>query len=220
MKITSLVFLLLAVVLSSPYLQLRVVEARRARAARHLGSERGTQVVTLIHRHEVVALLGLPLYRYVTVPLPTEVADRLRRIDGDRPVDLVAHLPGGLAWDTAPLRAAIAARSGAVTLIVPACALSGGLELAKEVSSIVMGDNAVVGDSEAAALDAAALQEDGLKASSQMPRGVWSLLDRFAQPPRRRPSTLFLPLSADGRRAAPARQGDDGSRPFSAHKLT
>jgi Serine dehydrogenase proteinase len=51
--------------MNSPMIQRQVTNYRRLRAIRRLEEKRHSRVITLIHRQEAVALLGLPITRYI-----------------------------------------------------------------------------------------------------------------------------------------------------------
>jgi hypothetical protein len=219
MRVITFFYFLVAVTFVLAYVRLQALDLRRARAARRLGAARGTVVVTLVHRVETVTFLGLPLYRYVTVPLAGEVVAALARVDEGRPVDLVVHLPGGVALDVDLIATALRQRPGPVTMIVPACGLSGVGALAEAADALVLGPDAVLdsGDdagghratparptdgrahaadtASAAKTSAAKRRED----ATAMPAEAWELLALYDQPPHRRGSPLFLPLSRRGR---------------------
>jgi len=65
----DLVNLLWLFILASlqPALQRRFLELSRQRALSRLASERGSTVVTLIHRQETMSFLGFPLVRYINI---------------------------------------------------------------------------------------------------------------------------------------------------------
>lgn len=219
MPVMTLFYLLVAGTFVLAYARLKVLDARRARAARRLGAARDTTVVPLVHRLETVTLLGLPLYRYVTVPLADEVVAALGRIPAERPVDLLVHLPGGLAVDVAIIAEAARERTGPVTLIVPVCALSGSGAIAAAADVVVAGPGAVLDSADTVAGAGSASMPSAGSGSmtgagpavspaaqgATVPEGAWELLALYDQPPRRRRSPLFLPLSRRGR--GPATRG-------------
>ena len=51
----------------SPMIQRGVTNSRRLRAIRRLEVRRRSRVITLIHRQESIALLGLPLTRFIDI---------------------------------------------------------------------------------------------------------------------------------------------------------
>ena len=66
-SLSSIVFLLLFLTFLVPPIQQRLLAARRYRAIRRLEQLRGSRVITLIHRQESVALLGIPIRRFIDV---------------------------------------------------------------------------------------------------------------------------------------------------------
>ena len=57
-----LIFLILLML--SPILRYRMLEAARVRLLKVIETKRGTRVIVMIHRQETLALLGFPLARY------------------------------------------------------------------------------------------------------------------------------------------------------------
>jgi len=50
-----------------PRFQQGLIHRARSAALSSLGKKRGTNVVTLIHRHETLSLFGLPIMRYIDI---------------------------------------------------------------------------------------------------------------------------------------------------------
>jgi hypothetical protein len=57
-----LIFLILLML--SPILRYRMLEAARVRLLKVIETKRGTRVIVMIHRQEILALLVFPLARY------------------------------------------------------------------------------------------------------------------------------------------------------------
>ena len=150
----------------SPLLQLLGVAARRARLRRRIARARGSSIIGVVHHMETLAVFGVPLVHWVSMPLTRETAravaqapaasrrHRRRRARRHR-TGRRGGLPGTLQ------------RTGKVTLIVPQYALSGALLLALAADEILMDEEAALG-----ALD---LRIDGRAAAGVM-------LDRTRSP--------------------------------------
>ena len=138
-----LVFIILA--LLSPIIQRLNTSYRRLRAIRRLEQQRNSRVITLIHRQESVALLGLPISRYIDIDDSEALLRAFRLTPDNLPIDLIIHTPGGLVLAAEQIAQALVRRQGKVTVFVPHYALSGGSLIAMGADEIVMDENAVLG---------------------------------------------------------------------------
>jgi ClpP class serine protease len=128
-----------------PMLQARWLELARLRALRRLERQRGTRVVTLIHRQESRTLLGIPVARYIDIDDSEQILRAIRLTPPEMPIDLVLHTPGGLVLATQQIAAALKSHPGRVTVLIPHYAMSGGTLLALAADEILMDPNAVLG---------------------------------------------------------------------------
>src|SRR3712207_5347129 len=119
--------------------------SQRVRAIRRLEQQRGSRVVTLIHRQESISLLGLPVSRYIDVDDSEAILRAVRLTPDELPMDLVVHTPGGLDLAAEQIAEALVRRKGKVTVFVPHYAMSGGSLIAMAADEIVMDANAVLG---------------------------------------------------------------------------
>ena len=69
---------------------------RRLRAIQRLEKQRSSRVITLIHRQESIALLGLPLSRFIDIDDSEALLRAIRLTPDNLPIDLVIHTPGRL----------------------------------------------------------------------------------------------------------------------------
>src|SRR5207245_644769 len=106
---------------------------------------RGTQVIPLNHRQEVMSLVGFPLIRYIDIQDSEELVRALRLTAEDVPIDIILHTPGALALAPEQIAHAICRRRAKVTVYVPHYAMSGGTLIALAADEIVMDPNAVLG---------------------------------------------------------------------------
>jgi ClpP class serine protease len=144
-SLSEIIFLLFFLLLLVPPLQQRVLNTRRYRAIRQLERERGSRVVTLIHRQESVSLLGIPITRFIDVEDSEQVLRAIRFTPDTVPIDLVVHSPGGLVLAAEQIARALHRHPAKVTVIVPHYAMSGGTMLALAADEILMDENAVLG---------------------------------------------------------------------------
>jgi ClpP class serine protease len=128
-----------------PAIQKRMLQAARLKLMREIESERGSRVITLIHRQETMALLGFPLFRYIDIDDSEEVLRAVKLTDDEVPIDLILHTPGGLVLASEQIAHALCRHPAKVTIFVPHYAMSGGTLLALAADEIVMDENAVLG---------------------------------------------------------------------------
>jgi len=135
-------FLLLFLV---PMVQRNALQMARKRLLVRLGKSRGSQVITLIHRQEVISFLGVPLARYIDIDDSEEVLRAIRNAPKDVPIDLVLHTPGGLALAATQIALALKRHPAKTTVIIPHYAMSGGTLIALAADEIIMDQNAALG---------------------------------------------------------------------------
>ena len=128
-----------------PLLQQRLLALQRAQAIRSLERRNGSRVITLIHRREGFAFLGIPFGGYIDIDDSEAVIRAIEMTDDTVPIELVLHTPGGLVLAAEQIAAALAAHPGRVTVHVPHYAMSGGTLIALAADAIVMSPSAVLG---------------------------------------------------------------------------
>jgi ClpP class serine protease len=143
--VNSLFWLFLIFSFLTPYLQQRSLAAARARRIHQLERQRKSRVITLIHRQEAVAILGIRVSRFIDIDDSEEVLRAIRLTDDSIPIDLILHTPGGLVLAAEQIANALARHPAKVTVFVPHYAMSGGTLVALAADEIVMDPNAVLG---------------------------------------------------------------------------
>ena len=143
--ISQLFWLIIMFSFVMPLVQQRMLAAARLRMLNRLEKKRGSRVISLIHRQEQVALLGLPLFRYIDIEDSEQLLRAIRLTPADMPIDLILHTPGGLVLASEQIALALAAHEAPVTVFVPHYAMSGGTLLALAATQIVMDPHAVLG---------------------------------------------------------------------------
>jgi len=128
-----------------PMLRQRSIEAARLRLIRQIEQKRGSRLITLIHRQELLSLLGIPLTRFINIEDSEHVLRAIRLTPDDLPIDLVLHTPGGLVLASEQIARAIQRHPAKVTVFVPHYAMSGGTMISLAADEIVMDENAVLG---------------------------------------------------------------------------
>lgn len=71
------------------------VVSERRRIIEAIEQERGTKVITLIHRKEPWLRQGEP--GYITIEDTEHILRQIRATPKDKPIDVILHTPGGLA---------------------------------------------------------------------------------------------------------------------------
>lgn len=136
------VFVLLAL---QPVVRQRILEASRGRLLKRLEQQRGSRVISLVHRQETMSFLGIPVFRYIDVDDSEQVLRAIHLTDDEVPIDLILHTPGGLALASTQIARALSRHKGKVTVFVPHYAMSGGTLIALAADEIVMSEHAVLG---------------------------------------------------------------------------
>ncbi|MFH0846511.1 MAG: hypothetical protein V1894_00425 [Chloroflexota bacterium] len=144
-SIFNLVWLLFLLTLFIPYLQKRLLLARRLSAIRSLEKKRGSRLITMIHRQETLSFLGIPISRYIDIEDSEQVLRAIRMTPADMPIDMVLHTPGGLVLAAEQIACALKRHKGKVTVMVPHYAMSGGTLVALAADEIMIDPDAVLG---------------------------------------------------------------------------
>jgi len=92
-----ILFLLIASTLQ-PLLQARYEAMRRARQIATIERERGSRVITMIHRQETRWFFGLPVSRMIDLEDAQQIIPAIMETPQDTPIDLILHTPGGRSW--------------------------------------------------------------------------------------------------------------------------
>jgi len=141
----NLWFLLFILLFLVPMIQRNIMQMERRRVLTKLGKRRKTQVITLIHRQEVISFLGIPLARYIDIDDSEQVLRAIRGAQKDVPIDIILHTPGGLALAATQIAMALKAHPSKKTVLVPHYAMSGGTLIAFAADQIIMDQHAALG---------------------------------------------------------------------------
>ncbi|MCR4399413.1 MAG: hypothetical protein NUV35_00800 [Syntrophomonadaceae bacterium] len=128
-----------------PLLKHQALALQRLKMIRSIEQRRSSRVITLIHRQELLNLLGLPLTRFINIEDSEQVLRAIRMTPDDMPIDVILHTPGGLVLAAGQIAMALKRHPARVTVFVPHYAMSGGTMIALAADEIVMDANAVVG---------------------------------------------------------------------------
>ncbi len=141
----NLLWIFLILISLQPVVRQRMLAMSRLRALARLEKERGSRVITLIHRQETMSFLGFPLSRYIDIEDSEAVLRAIKMTDDDVPIDLIVHTPGGLVLAVEQIALTLKRHPAKVTVFVPHYAMSGGTFIALAADEIVMDENAVLG---------------------------------------------------------------------------
>src|SRR5215204_3834973 len=119
MDLINILWLFIILASLQPAIQRRLLELSRQRALARLASERGSTVVTLIHRQETMSFLGFPIMRYINIDDAEGVLGAIRTTRPGTPIDIILHTPGGLVLAASQIASALAEHDGPVSAIIP-----------------------------------------------------------------------------------------------------
>jgi ClpP class serine protease len=120
-------------------------DRNRRNLLRRLEQERGSRVITLIHRQEGSGIFGLAFGRYIDIDDSEQLLRAIRLTPDEMPIDLLLHTPGGLVLASDQIAYALKRHAGRITVIVPHYAMSGGTLVALAADEILMDPDAVLG---------------------------------------------------------------------------
>jgi len=120
-------FLLLFYLLIGPQLRYKQLMSARRSLMKKMGTERKSNVISMIHRQESIGLFGIPFYRFINMEDSEHVLRAIRMTPDDKPIDLILHTLGGLVLAASQIVQAIKDHPAKTTVIVPHYAMSGEL---------------------------------------------------------------------------------------------
>lgn len=126
-----------------PAIRQALVTIRRRILIKRIERQRGSKVITLIHRQQA-GFLGALMARYIDLDDSEQIMQRVREAEG-KPIDLIIHTPGGLVIAASQIARVLRAHTPGVTAIVPQYAMSGGTFLCLASDQILMDENAMLG---------------------------------------------------------------------------
>ena len=128
-----------------PILQARILAARRQQVIRRIERERGSRVITMIHRQETRNILGFASTGSITLEDAQLIIPAIEETPHGTPIDLIVHTPGGMVLAAMQIARALKSHPSRVTVHVPVYAMSGGTLMALAADEIVMGNFSVLG---------------------------------------------------------------------------
>lgn len=160
MDVFGILFILFLLVTTvQPALQARTQQTRRARQIALIEKERGSRVITMIHRQETQRLFSIPVSRMIDLEDAQQIIPAIQSTPPGTPIDLILHTPGGMVMAALQIARALKAHASHVTVHVPVYAMSGGTLLALAADEIVMDAFSVLGpiDPQIAGIPAASI---------------------------------------------------------------
>jgi ClpP class serine protease len=145
MDLINILWIFIILASLQPAIQRRLLELSRQRSLSRLASERGSTVITLIHRQETMSFLGFPIVRYINIDDAEGVLNAVRATPAATPIDIVLHTPGGLVLAASQIASALEEHDGPVRAIVPHYAMSGGTLIALAADEINVDPHAALG---------------------------------------------------------------------------
>lgn len=145
MSIGVLFLIIFILMILVPILKNINLNYKRSRLIKTLEKEQNSRVITLIHRQEILSIIGIPFTRYINIEDSEEILRAIRSTDNERPIDLILHTPGGLVLAAEQIAMAIDRHSAKVRVLVPHYAMSGGTLIALAADEIIIDENAVLG---------------------------------------------------------------------------
>jgi ClpP class serine protease len=141
----SLLWIFLILLVLQPAIARWLVAGARRRALQRLSRQRDATVITVIHRQETIALLGVPLMRHIDIDDAESVLQAIRETPPGRAIEIILHTPGGLVLAARQIATALADHDGPVTAVVPHYAMSGGTMIALAADEILVDAHAALG---------------------------------------------------------------------------
>lgn len=145
MDFSSYFWLLFVAFTLWPMLKQQTLERGRLNLIRTIEQQRGSRLITMIHRQEAISFLGVPISRYINIEDSEHVLRAIRMTPDEMPIDILLHTPGGLVLASEQIAHALMRHPAKVTVFVPHYAMSGGTMVALAADEIVMDCNAVLG---------------------------------------------------------------------------
>ena len=143
--VTTIIWIFFIFSFLMPFLRQKQIEAERVTTIRAIEKERGSRLITLIHRQEALSFMGIPLRRYITLEDSERLLRAIRFTPDDMPIDLILHTPGGLVLASEQIARALKRHPGKVTVMVPHYAMSGGTLICLAADEILLDENAMLG---------------------------------------------------------------------------
>lgn len=141
--LSYLFWIIMVLFLVIPYIKQKKLNIDRFHQIRKIERNRGSRVITMIHRQE--RLLGLPFFKYIDIQDSEQVLRAIRMTPTNMPIDFIIHTPGGLQLASEQIALALSNHKAKVSIFIPHYSMSGGTLLSLGADEIYMDENAVIG---------------------------------------------------------------------------
>ncbi len=138
-------FLLIVGLIIIPQIRYRWLTSARKNQMMKMGTERSSNVISMIHRQESIGLFGIPFYRFINMEDSEQVLRAIRMTPDEKSIDLIMHTPGGLVLAASQIAQAMKDHPAKTTVIIPHYAMSGGTLIALAADEVIMDQHAVLG---------------------------------------------------------------------------
>jgi ClpP class serine protease len=128
-----------------PVLQRYAMAVNRRRMLSTIATKRDATVITLIHRQDTIAFLGIPIARYIDIDDSQSVLRAIRETPPGKTIEIILHTPGGLVLAASQIARALSDHDGRIVAVVPHYAMSGGTLIALAADEIVIDRHAALG---------------------------------------------------------------------------
>lgn len=118
-----------------------VLQRQRSALLQALEQERGSRIITLIHRVE----MGEHTNQFITIEDSEQILYEIRSVPEETPIDFILHCPGGIVLAAEQITLALKEHGGKVTAIVPHYAMSGATLCCLAADEILMDPHSVLG---------------------------------------------------------------------------
>ena len=128
-----------------PAIKMKFRTQARVVKLKQIEDKRASRAISLIHRQETLAFLGIPFFRFLTIDESEKILRVIRNTSENTPIDLIIHTPGGLMLAAEQIANALKAHPAKVSVMIPHFAMSGGTLIALAADEIIMDPNGVLG---------------------------------------------------------------------------
>ena len=143
--INLLFWLIIFLFLFFPILKNKYLNYKRITLIKKIEKKRNSRLITMIHRQEILSIIGVPFTRFINIEDSEEILRAIRLTDNKKKIDIILHTPGGLVLAAEQIARAIKKHPNKVRVIIPHYAMSGGTLIAMAADEIIMDENAVLG---------------------------------------------------------------------------
>lgn len=128
-----------------PQLNFSMLQKKRLELIKIIGRKYKSEVITLIHRQEKLAFLGLPVFKFIDMEDAQKIQRKIRNMPKHKNIDIILHTTGGMVMAASQIARSIKDHDAKIRVIVPHYAMSGGTLIALAADEILMDEHAILG---------------------------------------------------------------------------